>query len=86
MAAPNGTGNSTSNRVNATRSSSFASHAATSEGESAGVGSTYSAELVERENRSMHAANLGPDRAGSAIGNSRLPIATSARRKTNVIG
>jgi hypothetical protein len=55
-----------------------------SQGETDGVGSTYSAILTERPNLAQ-TRNLGPDRAESASIPS-MPILTSAVRETRRIG
>jgi hypothetical protein len=85
MASPNGTGNSSSNNVNATRSSTFAKFSGSSEGETDGVGSVFSAQLNERPNRSNN-RNMGPDRAPSPHGSARIPIVTQASRNTGRVG
>lgn len=46
-----------------------------------GVGARYFATINERENKSNN-RNMGPDRPGSFVGRTPLPVATKAVRHT----
>lgn len=82
----NGQGQNSSSNVNATSGPHVSPAGQTgSEGESTGVGSSYSARLVERENKS-NPRNQGPERANSVQGAARLPTATQEGRQVNRIG
>ncbi len=55
------------------------------DGETAGVGSTYSAELRERENKA-NTRNKGPNRTMSEIGSEDMPIVRMGTRETGRVG
>ena len=57
----------------------------TSQGETSGVGSTYSAALNERPNTS-NTRNQGPTRPGSDSMGQSVKIVTKESRKTNKVG
>lgn len=81
-----GQGLNSSSNVNATTKPHVSPKGQTgSEGESAGVGSSYSARLVERENKS-NPRNQGPTRENSVQGSTSLPVATMDGRKVPRVG
>lgn len=55
------------------------------DGETAGVGSTFSAELRERENKS-NTRNKGPNRTMSEIGAESMSVVRMSSRKTGQVG
>lgn len=70
-----------SHSVAATRKGRGGKKGGSSEGETSGVGSMDSAQLVERENKS-NTRNRGPERAGSEAGSSTIPVMTMGSRAT----
>lgn len=81
-----GLGSAAKNRLNITNSPS-APHNFTSgaDGEEVGgVGSTYSGNIVERDNKSNN-RNMGPTGHSSFVGRSPLPVFTKDKRKTNKV-
>lgn len=81
-----GQGQNASSNVNATTGPHVSPKGQSgSEGESSGVGSSYSARLVERENKS-NPRNQGPERAKSVQGDAKIPTATMGDRQVNRVG
>jgi hypothetical protein len=77
-----GVGAADSNNVNATTPGKDAgSSGNSSQGETSGAGSIYSAQLNERTNLS-NMRNQGPTRKPSRLGESTIPVATMANRNT----
>jgi hypothetical protein len=77
-----GVGAAERNTVDATRASEFTSDSPqSSQGETAGAGSIYSAQLNERPNLS-NMRNQGPSRAPSSIGRSKIPVVSQGSRNT----
>lgn len=79
-----GLGSAAKNSVAATRSGKFSASGGSSQGETAGIGSQYSAQLNERPNLS-NMRNLGPEREGSIVGKSTIPVATMVQRNTGKV-
>lgn len=80
-----GLGMASSNTVDATTPGKDAGSNGSSQGETSGAGSTYSAVLNERENLS-NTRNRGPERAPSRIGGQSMPVVSMGQRNTGKIG
>lgn len=83
---PAGVGNTASSYREATIKGKFPSAGGgeRSQGETAGTGSMYSAELVERPNMSNN-RNQGPERAPSMSAKAALPVVSMGSRNTGKI-
>jgi len=82
-----GVGNSSSHSQNATLKGKYPTSPGgnSSQGETPGAGSIFSAQLNERPNVS-NTRNRGPERAPSIAGAKSMPIITQGRRNTGKIG
>jgi len=82
---PFGKGHAASNSRSLTRGPTYPHQAGGgTDGETAGVGSTYSASINERSNKS-NPRNQGPERGDSPVLASSIPIATMGGRTTGKI-
>jgi len=81
-----GVGNSSSHSLSATIKGKYPTPPGghTSQGETPGAGSIYSAQLNERPNIS-NTRNRGPERSPSIAGAKSMPIVTASQRNTGKI-